>query len=141
MAYTTQPDLDAAAGGAVRFTQLADWDNNGVADPAIVARAQAAADGFIDSHLRKFSAGDLAALRAAPTETIKRLAADEAVFWLREKGPIGVSENDLKMRDQRIEELKMIKADELRVSDTKTARARFIDNEDPVSRKGSKGMW
>lgn len=141
MAYTTQDDLDAAAGGAQRFTQLADWDNDGAADAPIVARAQAAADGFIDSHLRKFNAADLAALRAAPSETIKRLAADETIFWLREHGPIGITDNDLKLREQRIAELKLIKSDDLRAADTKTARAKFIENDSEVSRDGTKGMW
>lgn len=140
MPYTTQPDLEAAAGGASRFTELADWDGDNVADAAIVARAQAEADGWIDSHLRRFSAADLAALRANPTDTIKRIAGAETIFWIREKRTT-ITREDLDLREDRERQLKAMRLDDLRVSDTKTSRAEFVENCSPVSRVGSKGMW
>lgn len=140
MPYTTQQDLDDAAGGADRFRQLADFDGDGVADAAMVARLQAEADGWIDAHLRRFSAADLASLRAAPTATIKGLAAAEVIFRMLEKRRT-IGDEDLELRKQRAEQLRDMRADELRPADTKTARARFVDNEDDVSREGTKGMW
>lgn len=140
MPYTTQAELELAAGGASRFKQLADWDNDTVVDAGVIAQAQSEADGFIDSHLRNFSPADLVALRAAPTASIKRLAAAETIFWLREKRQ-GVSEGDLDLRKMRVAELQAMHADELRPADSRTERARFVDNDDDVSREGTKGMW
>jgi hypothetical protein len=140
MAYTTQQDLDDAAGGSARFVELADFDGDGAADAAMVARCQAAADGFVDQHLRKYSPADLAALRATPTATIKRIAADEAIFRLREQRR-QISEDDRKSQELRRDELRALGADEIRPADTKTARARFVENESDVSREGTKGMW
>lgn len=140
MAYTTQQDLDDAAGGATRFVQLADFDNDGVADAAMVARAVDAADGFIDAHLRKFNAADLAALRTAPTATIRRIAADETIFRLRSYRQ-QVSDDDFKMQALRQDELEAIRADSLRAGDTKAARATFVENDGEVTRDGTKGMW
>lgn len=139
MPYTTLQDLEHAAGGATRLVELADWDGDNLADPAVLADAQAGADGFIDAHLRRFSAADLAALRAAPTDTIKRLAAKETIFQIRENRPAGVTDEDIKLRDQRIEELRDMRADNLRAKDTKTPRAKFIENETDFSRKKWEG--
>lgn len=140
MPYTTQPDLEAAAGGTSRLTELADWDGDNVPDAAAIAAAQAAADGWIDSHLRRFSAADLAALRAAPTATITRIAAAEAIFWLREKRQT-ITREELELREDRERQLKAMRVDDLRPSDTKTSRAEFIENDSAVSRKGTEGMW
>lgn len=140
MPYTTQNDLDDAAGGAARFVELADFDGDGAADAAMVARAQDAADGFVDAHLRKFSPADLAALRVSPTATIKRIAADETIFRLREQRR-QVGQDDRDSQKLRKEELEAMRADQLRPADTKTPRARFVDNDSDVSREGTKGMW
>jgi hypothetical protein len=140
MSYATQSDLELAAGGAVRFVQLTDWDGDGTADAGVIAQAQAAADGLVDSHLRRFSPGDLAALRATPTDTIKRIAAAEAIFWVLEKRR-AITKDDLDLRALRITELTDMRADKLRAADEKTPRATFIDNDSDVSRDGTKGMW
>jgi hypothetical protein len=141
MSYTTIEDLEHAAGGHDRLVEMADRDGDGEADAAVLARAQAGADGFVDSHLRRFSAADLAALRAAPTDTIKRLAAAEAIFQIRETRPPGPTEEEIKLRDQRIGELRDMRADKLRAADHKTARARIVENEGDVSIEKLKGMW
>lgn len=140
MPYTTQIDLEDAAGGAARFVELADFDGDGVADAAMVARAQAAADGFVDAHLRKFSAADLERLRASPSDTIRRLAADETIFRLREhRRQIG--DDDRESQKLRKAELEAMRADKLRPDDQKQPRARWVENDDPVSRKNTRGMW
>lgn len=141
MAYTTQTDLEHAAGGASKLVELADPENEGELDTAYLERAQKAADGWVDSHLRRFSAADLAELRADPTDTIKRLAAEETIYVLRDWGPLGTTDQDLKKREMRRDELREIRVDTMRAKDTKTPRASFIDNCDDVSRKGTKGMW
>ena len=140
MPYTTQSDLDDAAGGAARFIELADFDGDGAPDVAMVLRAQAAADGVIDAHLRKFSAGDLAALRTAPTPTIKREAADQTIFELR-KHRRQIGEDDWKDQESRMKRLQAYSADELRLADTKTPRARFVENCGEVTKKNTGGMW
>lgn len=53
MAYSTTADLQQAAGGADRLVQLADWDNDRVADATPIANAIAAADGEINSYINK----------------------------------------------------------------------------------------
>lgn len=53
MAYSTQTDLQNAAGGAERLVELADWDRDGVADPAAIADAITRADALIDSYAGK----------------------------------------------------------------------------------------
>lgn len=140
MPYTTQQDLDDAAGGSARFVELADFDGDGVADAAMVARAQAAADGFVDAHLRKFSPADLAALRATPTSTIKRIAADETIFRLREQRR-QIGQDDRDSQKLRRDELAAMRTDDLRPADTKAPRAVFVENTDDVSREGLKGGW
>jgi hypothetical protein len=137
--YTTIADLNHAAGGADRLVELADWDGDGVADPAVLERAQLAADGFVDAHLRRFSAEDLAALRASPTETIKRIAAEETIYQIRRQRPASVTEDDEKHREWRTEELRDMRADKLRAKDTKTPRAVFIENDGEFSRKKFEG--
>jgi phage gp36-like protein len=141
MAYSTLQDLEDAVGGADRLLQLTDRDRDNATDAGVIARAQASADGWIDSFLRKFNAADLAALRNAPTETIKRIAVDETIFILRSQMPAGVSDSDRDLHKSRMDELKSLRSDDLRVGDIKSPRSRFIENCGPVTRKSTKGMW
>lgn len=140
MAYTTQQQLEDAAGGAERFLQLADFDGDGAIDTEMVARAVEAATGFIDSHLRKFSPADLTALRLEPTSTISWIAAQETIFRLRSYRQ-QVSEEDFKLQEMRRAELVDIRADRTRVSDTKSARATFVENDGAITRDSTKGSW
>jgi phage gp36-like protein len=140
MGYTTQEQLEDAAGGAERFVQLADFDGDGAIDVAMVERAVEAATGFIDKHLRKFNAADLAALRASPTPTIAWIAAEETIFRLRSYRQ-QVSDDDWKLQEMRQKDLAGISADTLRVGDTKSARASFVENDTDITRDGTKGMW
>src|SRR5690348_11284895 len=138
MAYTTQTDLEDAAGGPARLVELCDDDGDGVADAAKLVRAQAAADGFVDQHLRKFSAADLTRLRTTPTSTVKRLAADETIFRLREQKR-QITDDDRLSQELRGKELQALRADQQRADDQKTARATFVENDSDVSREGLKG--
>lgn len=140
MSYTTDEDIKTAAGGAVRLDQLADFDRDGVADADKIATAQAQADGWIDANLRKFSPADLARLRAAPTATIKRLAASEVIFILREWRQ-GIAADDLTLREQRIAELKEMRADQTRPDDVKSPRGSWVENDSDFSTNGFKGSF
>jgi phage gp36-like protein len=140
MAYTTTSDLQDAAGGAERYLELTDWNNDGTSDAAVVTRAQEDADGWVDAHLRKFSPADLAALRATPTATIRRIAAAETIALLRERRR-GLATEDIELRKTRKVELEDMRADKLRPADSKTARATFVENDSDVSRDNLKGQW
>lgn len=140
MPYTTQTQLEIAAGGAERFAQLADFDGDGTADPAVVTSVLAEVGGWIDAHLRKFSPADLEALRVTPTDTIARIAAEEAIFRLRSKRQ-QVSEMDFKLQELRQKDLVDIRADRTRVGDVKSPRATFVENDGPITKDGTKGMW
>ena len=140
MAYTTESDLESAAGGRARYVELTDWDGDGAPDDADVALAQADADGVVDMHLRKFTPADLEALRATPTDSIKRIAAQETIYELRKKRG-QVTQDDRDDHKERLLMLQDMCADRLRPADTKTARAVFIENDDDVSREGLKGMY
>jgi phage gp36-like protein len=59
MSYCTQTDLETVS--AAEFLQLADRDQDGEADAAVVAEAIARADGIIDSYARRRYAVPLAA--------------------------------------------------------------------------------
>ncbi|MGE0547611.1 MAG: phage protein Gp36 family protein [Kofleriaceae bacterium] len=142
MPYATQAEIQLAAGGADQLRQLSDFAGNGTINADVIARAQAAADGVIDSYLRlRVGVEDLEELRANPTTTISELAAAEAVYWMKKSRGM-VSELDLNLRKEREVRLKGLKAGELRQSDTpKAQRATFVENHGDVTRKGTKGMW
>lgn len=142
MTYASTNDMEMAVGGAARLVELADWDGDGVADADVLERAKAAADAMLDSHLRlRTSAADLIALRAAPPAELSTLAAEEAVYWMKKsKGMIGP--DDIDLRKERERHLDLMRAGQLRPADNPTPqRAVFIENDDPVSRKGLKGQW
>lgn len=50
MAYTTQAQVEIAAGGATRLRQICDQDGNGSLDATVLAQAQLMADALINGH-------------------------------------------------------------------------------------------
>lgn len=79
MAYADQTACEIAAGGAQHLIDLCDHDADGALDPAVLAAAQAEADGWIDSYLQR--------MHTVPLETVpdvvQRLAASETVYRLK----------------------------------------------------------
>ncbi len=71
MPYATTTDLIHAAGGEERYVQLFDWNEDGVADVAVIERAQLFADGRIDGYARRRYATPI----ANPSATIRAFAA------------------------------------------------------------------
>ena len=146
MAYATQQDLEDAAGGAARFLELTDIDDDGAVDAAPVARAQAAAESWIDSFLSsRYAPLPL----AAPTPELRAIAAEETLFRLRQKKPGGASQNELEAHKDRVTQLQAYRSGGLRpdlpgVLRSDAGRARIVTSEDAgaiVSRESLKGMW
>lgn len=142
MSYASNADLELAAGGADRLRDLADWDGDQVADDDVIARALEAADGFVDGHLRlRLSPAVLDTLRAAPTPTISDIAAREAVRWLKESRGM-LSPEDIDNRKERSRQLDLMRDGHFRVADTpKAQRATWVENDGPITRKNTRGMW
>lgn len=144
MSYASDNDLEFAAGGAARLVQLADWDNDGVADADRLTQAKAKADGFIDGYLRKRYTTPI----ASPTETLKRLAAAEAVYLLRlSRGMVTTDDKDeAKERIRQYEALGKgeIRPDEPLPQKSTAVRPSFRERDASgtgVSRNGLKGAW
>ncbi|MBA2718927.1 MAG: DUF1320 domain-containing protein [Chloroflexi bacterium] len=145
MAYTTQADLELAAGGPDRFVDLADWDGDGVADADVVARAQADADATINRYLR----GRYTCPIANPTPELRNLAADLAVYWIKKtKGMTALTLGDVEDQKGRIDVLEQYRSGSLRFESeeiVKSDRGRSViispDDDAEVSRESLKGMW
>lgn len=146
MAYAQQSDLELAAGGPERFRQLADFDSDGTADPVVIARAQAAADSFIDPYL----ATRVATPVAAPWPELVTLSADEAIYQIKRwRGLNYVTDSDTKGREDRENTLKLYSSGLKRPPDPQPAqssgvRAAWVASDvdtAPVSRCGTKGVW
>ena len=107
MASTTEQDLIAAAGGAERLDELLSRPApSGVADARAywLAQAQTQADSRIDGYIPARYATPL----AAPSALVVRLAAEEAIFWLRETGGI-LTAADVEGMTRRMTELRDIR--------------------------------
>jgi len=151
MSYATQADLVISAGGADRFLQLVDFNNDGAIDADVVARALSDADALIDEHLRlRTTQADLDWLRANPTQSVKRIAAEEAIYAIRKWRELAaITETEHKHHEERIALLGQIQVGKLRLADAPSPRqAAWIDADDEddgsqngVTRNGLKGMW
>ena len=79
MAYCVQADLERAAGGVALFLKLADHNGDGTADTDVVADAISDAERYVDSYLARRYSVPL----ASPSDVIRRVTAEEAVYILR----------------------------------------------------------
>lgn len=142
MGYATLEDLQMAAGGAAALIQLADWNQDDASDPDVLSRAVAAADGWIDAFLRnRYSALPI----AQPSETLRRIAADEAIYWLRRARQMAAPEH-IEQRKEREREMQQMSSGLLRPDAPGTVRSdagrsAIIEIIAPVSRDSLKGMW
>lgn len=158
MAYTTQAQLEAAAGGAAALLELAsDGEETPAIDPAVLAQAQAAADAEIDSRARRLYGtvlpfGTVAPFLTVPPQ-ITSMAAEETVYRLRMYKRI-LGDTDTRLREIREDRLDDLEAgrlipppDPYPIGDgggTPAVIARTIDTSDanaPSSRDSMKGMW
>lgn len=79
MPYATREDLVEAAGGTDRFLQMTDLDGDGVADDAIIEKAQASAESWIHSYAQKRFAVPF--VDPVPDEIV-RTSAEETIYRL-----------------------------------------------------------
>lgn len=130
-----------AAGGADRLLSLADWDGDGAIDADVITEAQKRADGWIDGYLRLRFETPI----ATPSDTLKRLAADEAVYWMRSsRGMVG--EPEMKKREERERELELMRDGKLRPDEplpkpSTAVKSALVALGGDVTREGTKGMW
>lgn len=84
MAYSTQADLENAAGGAERLAELTDLDGSGTGEVNVVAldAAIADADAWIDTFVGRNRA---VPLQAPVPRMIARVSAEETLFLLRQR--------------------------------------------------------
>lgn len=82
MAYSSQSDLEIAAGGVERLAELTDLDGTGTGEvnALVLDAAIADADAMIDTYVGRNRA---VPLPAPVPRTIVRMSADEAIYLLR----------------------------------------------------------
>jgi phage gp36-like protein len=141
MPYASRQDLECAAGGADRLTELADWNRDGVADDDAIEKAQAKAEGLIDSY---------AALRyavpiAAPSQVMIQHAAEETIFQLKLRRGM-VTQADADERVVRLEWLDRLSQGKVRPSDPAPPKSSAVRNgykasQRAVSRRKLRGFW
>jgi len=140
MPYAEQSHVEMAVGGPDRLVQLADWDGDGVVDSGVVIAAQAAADSLIDSYARKRYATPF----ANPSETVRRVAAEECVYWLRQaRGMVGPTEiEERKVRLAWLESMSKgdVRPDEPAPAKSTAVRTVWKPSERAVSRRNLKGF-
>jgi phage gp36-like protein len=148
MPYALQSDIEFAAGGADRLRQLADFagDNDPVKIAATVARAQIAADSYINPYL----ANRMATPVTAPWPELVTLAAEEAVYQMRRWRGMGyIGQQDVDARKERDATMKLYETGVKRPPDPQPAQgsspqATWVESDvdsAPVSRDGLKGVW
>jgi phage gp36-like protein len=139
--YAEHSHIEMAVGGADRLVQLADWDGDGVADTRVLVAAQVAADSLIDSYARKRYATPF----AQPSETVRRVAAEECVYWMRQaRGMVGPTE--LEERKVRLAWLESLGKGEVRPEEpappkSSAVRTAWHPSTRNMSRRTLKGFW
>jgi phage gp36-like protein len=151
--YTTEADLERAAGGAARLTELRDLDGDGTADAGVMEAAQARADAWINAHTWKLHSGRLP-YDPVP-DFVRELAAEETVYRLRLRRGIE-TQQDRDDRAERRDELEAMRAGETSPNATEDTypigdgggtpcaveRTSTTDpNLDDFGRDSTKGFW
>lgn len=141
MPYTTNMDLENAAGGAAFFLQHTDWDADGVADATVIASAQIAADAFIDSYLsRRFRTP----LAPAPPSIVAAAAA-QTIYELKvRRGKVTKSDSDA--YEARVEWLEAVAEGRVRPEEplpppSTAVRSQRSESMRAVAREKMKGFW
>ena len=103
MSYSTIADVQIAAGGEARLRELSDVDRTNQVNLAAVESAIVEADAIINSWVHKRHGIDIPA--PAPP-TIRAISAAMAVYILKTRKANMVSEVDIQLQEQRIEQLR-----------------------------------
>lgn len=105
MAYTTQSDLEIAAGGADDLDELAD-------DPQVIVQAQREADSWIDGYARRLHDVPFGATPDVTPRLVRALAAAEAIYRLRQWKRV-VGDDDRERRLERERDMASLEAGKL----------------------------
>ncbi|MDQ3153635.1 MAG: DUF1320 domain-containing protein [Actinomycetota bacterium] len=140
MAYATQANIEAHAGGAIRLVELADWDGDGAVDAVAIASVQAESDGWIDGFANVLYHTPI----EAPTETLIGHAAAECVFLLKKRRGMA-TDDDWREHEAREKWLERLAKGFVRPSDPAPAksdavRSQTVINNRDVSRMNLKGF-
>jgi phage gp36-like protein len=140
MPYASTTQIQIAAGGAVKYVEIFDHDNDGVADATLIAQFQLQVDSWIDSYAGKRYAVPM----VAPTQNLVEVAAEEIVY--RAKGNM-VSELEQKQHEERIAWLEGVAKGLVVPCDpppakASTVRSAWVSNDtNDISREKLKGAW
>jgi phage gp36-like protein len=143
MAYSSQSDLEIAAGGLQRLIALSDFAGTQAVNANVIARAIADADAWINSWVSKKYQVPVSPV---PPDLV-RLSSSEAIFLLKQWRSMA-AETDVQLHEERERELKDISAG-LRTlgvlpqplrSDLVRDRASAPADDKPVSRDALKGF-
>jgi len=140
--YASTTEIQIAAGGASKLLELFDWDNDGVADAAVLAQLQLEVDSWIDSYAgRRFSVPI-----ASPAQVLVLHAAEEVVYRARLKRGM-VSEEATQGHADRVKWLEglarghVVPGDPLPTK-ASTVRSAWVSRDsDDVSRDKLRGGW
>jgi phage gp36-like protein len=139
--YSSQSDVQIAAGGSANLVSLTDQENSGVIDLVVLAKFQAKADSTIDGYLRLRYTTPL----AAPTEEIRDHAAALTVYYLREaKQMLTPHELDAaKIRTAWLEAVRdgKIRIDEPSPPKSSAVKSAVVPLGGDITRDTLKGMW
>lgn len=144
MAYCAPLDVQTAAGGAQRLSQLVDWDGDAVVDAGEVTRAIEWASAYIDAA----SAAKYAVPLDPVTPRCRLLAADLAVYVLKKWRGV-LTEADMEAHKADAAWLAQIGTGEAvwdadpEPSAAQRQRDAVIERgaDKPMSRRASRGFW
>lgn len=145
MAYSTESDVQEAAGGSTRLIQLSDWDDNGVVDSTRVTNAIEAADAKINSYIGRRLSTPLSVV----PNSIKWLSAAIAVLILKRRRGMFSDADELEMQEHTNTLIALASgpqiADETQTPLTESERLVSSASDRPtdkqVSREKTKGFW
>lgn len=95
MAYSTEAEVQVAAGGEARLVQLTDWDETDAVDSARVLNAIEAADAKINSYVGRRLSTPLSVV----PNSIKWLSAQLAVLQLKRWRRMFSDDDELEMQE------------------------------------------
>lgn len=145
MTYATQMQIQIAAGGSARLIQLTDQEGTGSINTAVLAQAQADAEGWMHECIRLRHAVPVVNLSPEGAATMARLSAAETVYRLIEMTRV-IGQSDVDGRASRKLELEAIRDGKIRIDDPVPAKssavqANIVTREGPVTRRGMRGLW
>lgn len=141
MTYSSQIDVQIAAGGTANLASLTDQNNTGALDPVVLAKFQAQADSTINSYLRLRYSTPL----ANPTEEIRDAAAALAVYYMREAKQM-LTPHEIEGNKTRLAWLEAVRDGKVRIDEPSPPKSSAVKSAvvplgGDITRENLKGMW